>query len=222
MSHVSRPDAAAGPGGPALSRAEKLIEIVAVLLLGLTTVGTAWCGYQATVWSGASSEYARIASDEQVEAARLFGLATQTIAYDSVITAQYAAAVAGGDTELELFYRSSLVRKDFRPTLDTWVADIRAGRQPTPLADDQGYLDAQLTGYRDASAAAQENNRLGAEAGGNAAAYVSVTILLAAALFFSGVISTFRYRSARALLLAAALATLAVAGARLAGLPVSF
>lgn len=221
MSRLSPSELTAGLQDPKLSRAEKLIEIVAVLLLGLTTVGTAWCGYQATVWNGASSEYARTASDEQVEAARLFGLATQTIAYDSVITAQYAAAVAGGNTELERFYRSSLVRKGFRPTLDAWVADVRAGRQPTPLADDQGYVAAQLADYREASAAAQENNRLGAEAGANAAAYVSVTILLAAALFFAGVISTFRYRSARALLLAAALTTLAVAGARLAGLPVS-
>jgi hypothetical protein len=49
---------------------------------------------------------------------------------------------------------------------------------------------------------------------------VSVTILLAAALFFSGVTSSFSYRPARALLLAAALATLAFAASRMASLPV--
>ena len=51
---------------------------------------------------------------------------------------------------------------------------------------------------------------------------MSVTILLAVAMFFSGVVSTFRYRAARVLLLAASLATLGVAASRLASLPVLF
>jgi hypothetical protein len=47
-----------------------------------------------------------------------------------------------------------------------------------------------------------------------------VTILLAVTLFFAGVTTQFKYRPARALLLAAALATLAVAATQLADLPV--
>jgi hypothetical protein len=52
--------------------------------------------------------------------------------------------------------------------------------------------------------------------------YVAVTILLAVTLFFVGVTTSFKYRPARALLLAAALATLAGAASRLADLPVLF
>ena len=33
--------------------ADRILEILAVLLLGITTVGTAWCGYQASQWSEA-------------------------------------------------------------------------------------------------------------------------------------------------------------------------
>lgn len=210
---------AATPESPP-SRFEKIIEIVAVLLLGITTIGTAWCGYQAVQWSGASSDHAQAASDKHVEAARLFGLATQKVAYDSMITAQYAEAVSTGNIKLQEFYRSTLVRKDFLPILDAWQAEVKAGKAPTPLADDPDYVAAQLADYRKVVASAAEDARQSAAAGSTASAYVSVTILLAAALFFSGVISSFKYRAARALLLAAALATLAVAASRLASLPV--
>ena len=216
------PYAVTAEGTEPPSRFDKIIEIVAVLLLGITTVGTAWCGFQSVQWSGASSSHAQAASDKHVEAARLFGLATQTIAYDSGITAKYAQAASAGDTELQDFYRKSLVRKDFLPVLDAWEAEVKAGRNPTPLADDTDYLASQLAGYQAMIASAEEETRQGIEAGTVASTYVSVTILLAAALFFSGVISSFKYRAARALLLAAALTALGVAASRLASLPVLF
>src|SRR6478736_5404153 len=55
----------------------EVLEIIAVLILGITTVGTAWCGYQASQWNGAQSDLARESSEDRVEAGRLFGLATQ-------------------------------------------------------------------------------------------------------------------------------------------------
>lgn len=206
--------------GPEPTRFEKIIEVVAVLLLGLTTIGTAWCGFQSVKWSGASSDYSQAASDKHIEGARLFGLATQTLAYDASITAQYAQAISAGDKRLQQFILDTLVRQDFRPTLESWQAEISAGGSPTPLAENQEYIDAQLAGYRKVIAEAEGDSRRSRDAGSTASAYVSVTILLAAALFFSGVISSFRYRAARALLLAGALATLGIAASRLASLPV--
>jgi hypothetical protein len=223
-------DTSSGPGllgltsrsGPEPSRFDKMIEVVAVLLLGLTTVGTAWCGFQSVRWSGASAEYSQSASDQHVEAARLFGLATQTLAYDASVTGQYAEAMSAGDTELATFILESLVRADFRPTLESWRDEVAAGGSPAPLVENQEYVDTQLAPFQAAIADAEEDARKGREAGSNAATYISVTILLAAALFFTGVISSFRFWAARALLLAAALATLGVAASRLASLPVLF
>ena len=117
-------------------------------------------------------------------------------------------------------YRTPEELAEFLPTLDAWTAEVKAGQQPTPLAEDQQYLDERLKDYRATVAAGEEETRLAAQAGATASSYVSVTILLAAALFFSGVISSFRYRAARGLLLAAALATLGFAASRMASLPV--
>jgi len=205
-----------------LPGADKLIELIAVLLLGLSTLGTAWCAYEATQWGGESSDLGRQAAQQSVENARLFGLATQTIAYDSMTVAQYAQAVSDGNTRLRAFYRESVIRPDFLPTLTRWEAQVRAGRAPVPLGQDPEYLATQLAPYEKSVAASAEISRKSEEAGTTASAYVSVTILLAVALFFSGVVSTFRYRAARVLLLAASLATLGVAASRLASLPVLF
>ena len=52
-----------------------------------------------------------------------------------------------GNTELADFYRQTLARPDFLPILDQWQAEIAAGQSPTPLTQDQDYLDALQDGY---------------------------------------------------------------------------
>jgi len=201
-------------------RSHKLLEIIAVLILGITTVGTAWCGYQASQWNGAQSDLARESSDELVEASRLFGLATQKVSYDSTIIANYAIAVQEGDDQLTEFYRKTLVRPDFTATLDKWIAEVRAGGTPTSLFEDTAYLDQQFADYQTATAKAEKATQASQAAGETANAYVLTTILLAVALFFAGVTSSFRYLPTQAFLLILALGAVAGAALRLADLPV--
>jgi len=199
---------------------ERLIEIIAVLLLGIATVGTAWCGYQSSQWNGAQTDLARESSDERVEASRLFGLATQKIAYDANIVAQYAQAVVQGDDRLAQFYRQNLVRPPFLPLLDEWQAEIAAGQAPTSLFQDQAYLDTQFGEYQKAVDSAEALSQQSQQASETSNEYVITTILLAIALFFAGVTSSFRYQPARVFLVLLAVGTVAVAAVRLADLPI--
>ncbi len=200
---------------------ERLIEIIAVLLLGIATVGTAWCGYQSSQWNGAQTDLARESSDERVEASRLFGLATQKIAYDANIVAQYAQAVVEGDDRLAQFYRQNLVRPQFLPFLDEWQAEIAAGQAPTSLFQDQEYLDTQFAEYQKAVDQAEALSQQSQQASATSDEYVITTILLAIALFFAGVTSSFRYQPARVFLVLLAVGTVAVAAVRLADLPIA-
>ena len=214
------------PPGPVVTDAEstpgyRLLEILAVLLLGITTIGTAWCGYQASQWNGVQGDLSRESSDERVEGGRLFGLASQRIAYDASTVAQYAVAAAAGDERLLQFYRDTLVRPDFRPLLDRWEQEVRSGGTPTSLFQDTVYLDQQFGEYRAATERAERATVASQEAGATADAYVVTTILLTVGLFFAGITSSFRWRPARVLLLIGALGTIAVAAARLAELPVA-
>lgn len=203
------------------SLGERLIEIVAVLLLGIATVGTAWCGYQSSQWNGAQTDLARAASDERVEASRVFGLATQKVAYDANIIAQYAQAVESGDDKLAQFYRKNLIRPAFLPTLDQWQAELQAGGTPPNLFENQDYLTSQFADYQKAVDQSEALSQQSQQASATSDEYVITTILLAIALFFAGVTSSFRYQPARVFLVLLAVGTVAVAAARLADLPIA-
>ena len=110
-------------GGAERSRQSnnRLSEMLAVLLLGIATIGTAWCGYEASRWNQDQGDLAREASDLRVEGNRQFGLATQSIVYDVNLVAQYAKAVVDGDTKLQEFFKTTLFRPAFLPVLERWT-----------------------------------------------------------------------------------------------------
>jgi hypothetical protein len=199
----------------------RLLEVLAVVLLGVATIGTAWCGYQATRWNGNENDLARQSSSLQVEAARQFGLATQTVSYDSNMIGQYANAVANDNSDLRRFYRETLIRRELIPLLDRWEQQIAAGTSPTNLLDDPDYLDTQLGAYRATSAKAQDVSVQAQEAGDEADDYVLTTLILASALFFAGLTTSFRVRFARVLLLGGSALLIAYAASRLVQLDVA-
>ena len=195
--------------------------MIAVILLGIATVSTAWSGYQASRWNQEQSDIAREASDLRIEANRQFGLATQTIVYDANLVTQYAKAVSDGDTHLQDFYKSTLFRADFLPVLERWQSAVRSGQTPPRLLEDRDYLDAQLAPYQETQAKAEAKDIESKDAGQNGDDYVLLTLLLAAALFFAGVTTSFKLELARLVLLGLSSVLLAYCISQIATLPVS-
>ena len=200
---------------------QRLTEMIAVVLLGIATIGTAWCGYQSSRWNAEQQDLSRRASDERVEANRQFGLGLQTVQYDANLIAQYAQAVVAGETRLQAFYRNSLVRPEFLPILDAWEAAVANGESPGNLLTDEAYLEDQLSGFEDAQASAEASDLESQEAGENGDEYVLMTLLLATALFFAGVTTSFKFFPARLVLLASASITIAYAISRITSLPIA-
>jgi hypothetical protein len=86
---------------------------------------------------------------------------------------------------------------------------------------DPEYLDSLRSTYLQAQEQADQAAKDAQQAGDYSQQYVLNTIVLAVALFFAGVTSSFRYQPARALLIVLALATLAFAASRVADLPIA-
>jgi hypothetical protein len=202
-------------------RGNRLLEVLAVALLGVATIGSVWCGYQATRWNGEESDLARQGSTLQVEAARQFGLATQVVSYDTNTISQYANAAAADNTALQAFYRETLIRPEFLPILERWEQQVAAGSTPENLLDDQDYLDTQLAPYRETQARAEALSLEAQEAGDEADDYVLTTLILASALFFAGLTTSLRVRFARLLLLGGASLLIAYAATRLVDLSIA-
>ena len=207
--------------GTTKRRESRFLEVLAVLLLGVATIGSAWCGYQATRWNGDENDLARQSTGLQVEAARQFGLATQVVSYDSNMLSQYANAVASQNTNLQRFYRETLIRPALIPLVDHWEQQVATGQTPQNLLDDQDYLDTQLSGYRQTSAKATDLSLQAQQAGDEADDYVLTTLILASALFFAGLTTSFRVRFAQLVLLSGAALLIAYAASRLVELNVT-
>jgi hypothetical protein len=199
----------------------RLLEVVAVAFLGVATIGSAWCGYQATRWNGEEGDLARESATLQVEAARQFGLATQTVSYDSNTISQYANAAAAHNDDLMRFYRETLVRPEFLPVLNRWEQQLAAGASPDNLLEDEEYLDSQLDPFRETEARAEALSAEAQRAGNEADDYVLTTLILASALFFAGLTTSFRVRFARLLLLGGASLLIAYAASRLVDLRIA-
>ena len=200
---------------------DRLLEVIAVVLLAVSTLGTAWSGYQASQWSGVQSEDNQQETNHRLEANRQFARATQTFTYDSSVIAFYAQAVQAKNTGLAAFYRSTMARKGLLPFLDKWEATVRAGGTPTPLLEDPQYVNAQSSGFTAEQDAAEKAARAAQQAAQRAQSYTLNTIVLAVALFFAGVTSSFRYRSVRTMLIILSILTLSFAATRLADLPIA-
>lgn len=81
----------------------KTREIVAVLLLSVTAVLTAWTGFQASKWAGAMSISFSQASSARIEAARLDGVANRKTSIQVELFVQWLEAYQTGDDQLADF-----------------------------------------------------------------------------------------------------------------------
>lgn len=199
----------------------RILEVVTVLLLALSTVGSAWSAFQVSRWNGIETDEARISAAARIDASRQYALATQLVAYDSAVVAQYARAVVDDSAELQQFLRETLVRPGFLPILEEWQAEVDAGRFPANLLEDDEYLGDLFADSRESDAVAAAATTRSEEAGSYADEYIMLTLFFASALFFAGVTASFRTRFTKMILLTAATVTLLYAGYQLAGFPVA-
>jgi hypothetical protein len=205
---------------PKKRKSFRLLEGLAVVMLAAATVGSAWCAYQASQWNGEESRLTAVASDERTDAARLFGLATQRVSYDATSVAFYAQARVAGDERLTQFYRSALISERFLPVLERWEDAVDAGQTPPRLTEEEEYMTDQFAEYYLAIDSAEAATTAASAAGDHAEDFILGTLLLAIALFFAGVTTSFSTRGVRFILLAGAAASIAYAGVHLSDLPV--
>ena len=165
-----------------MSRRERILELCAVLLLSVSTLATAWSGYQAARWSGEQSQHYAMASTARIRAQQQSTLAGQLRIDDLLNFNGWLDAKQSGNRRLAAVYEHRF-RPEFVPVFHAWQAQTKI---PGPTFMPQ-YRPAALVraGVYDARA-----DRLFAE-GGDAKnsddRYILSTVFFAAVLFFSGI-----------------------------------
>jgi len=198
------------------------MELITIVLLALATLGAAWCAYQVTRWNSEEASAARDSTNARIDASRQFSLATQRVAYDASTIAQYAQAYAAGDQKLLDFIRTNLVRPDFAPILSQWEQQLQSGGSvDANLFQNPTYVQQQFAAANEDDATAAAATAVSEDANENGDAYTLTTLLMASALFLTGITTSFRTNMVRIILLGLAALTLSYAAARLLTLPVA-
>ena len=178
------------------------VDIVVVVLLGLSSGLATWAGYQAGQWSNLQAESGVIVEDLQQAADRATILGYQDRQVDISLFMAWLEAEKRGETDLADFYEARFVTH-FRPDFDAWQATdpfsnpaapldpFRMPEYAVPSLQAAAAFDERATEV----AAAREEFRRQADA------YIFLTVLTAVVLFFGGVATKIEKRQAQIALL---------------------
>ena len=200
-----------------------MFEPVALVLLSLATVGTAWCSFQAAVWGGVSQ---RITNQSMVAGRHAVASELQSFQLklaDVMLFSQYVNARASSNETLARFYADRF-RDEAKVAFDAWVATRPFENSNAPAHPFVGdlYQPRLLAATK---LAEDESQRLWVEAGNagrTSRSYVLITVLLACALFCGGTAAKFEQLWIRRAVLALGLAAFLFAAGRLILLPMRF
>jgi hypothetical protein len=207
-------------GGP--ERFERLLELGAVVLLSLTTLATAWSGYQAARWSGEQSQHYARASATRIKAQQQATAAGQLRIDDLLNFNGWLDARRAGNQRLAGVYERRF-RPAFVPAFRAWLAQqpfTNPRAVPGPLYMPQ-YRPVELTRAAALDDQADELYQEGTAAKTNDDHYILSTVFFAAVLFFAGISLRLEWRPLRIVVLALAGAMLLCGAAFVLTLPVA-
>ena len=198
-----------------------MFEPVALVLLSLATVGTAWCSFQAAVWSGVSQRTMNLSAVAGRRAAASELQSYQFKLADVILFSQFINARASSNETLARFY-SERFRDEAKTAFDAWMASrpFENTNAPAHPFVTSLYQPRLLEEARQAEAESQRLWQEAGEAGRSPRGYVLITVLLASALFCGGTASKFEGKWIRRAVLALGLAAFVFAALRLVLLPI--
>lgn len=166
---------------PRRRRFRRIVDVTTVVVLSITAVLTAWCGFEASKWGGEMSIAFSQASSARVQAAAAESEAQAARQYDLTIYTEWVLAEHSGDASLTRFIEQRF-SPQFAVAFDAWTVGGRHARGPAAMEEYvlPGSVEAEkLVAKADAkfSDALVFNQR-----GDN---YSLMTVLFALVLFFA-------------------------------------
>jgi hypothetical protein len=157
-----------------------LREVGVVVILSLTAVLTAWCGFESSKWGGEMSIAFSQASSARIQAASADGEARTARSFDLTIYANWVNAVADRNQRLA-DYIAARFTPEFRVAYDDWEAHGRA--LPSPFKE-PSYVPPGTAKAAELNARANAKFQSALENNARGDRYSLLTVLFALVLFF--------------------------------------
>ena len=192
-------------------------ETIVVIVLSVTAVLTAWCGFESSKWGGEMSIAFSKASSARIEAARQTGIANAARQADLSIWGVYVQARAQGDAALARYVEQRFT-DHFRVAYNAWITQGEPTSGPFRMAEyvPPGTAEAVAADQRADSrfADALEFNQRGDD-------YSLLTVLFALILFFAAASTRLGRSRSQWILIGLAITCLIAAAIVLATFPIN-
>ncbi len=176
---------------------DKIIEIIATVILALASLLAAWSGYQASAWASKQATLALTVGRIRLESTRALTKGGQNQIVDVIVFTQWLEAANRKDQALADYYRARF-RDEFKPAFEAWLKLDPANNPDahTPFSMPE-YAPEQFAIAGRLEAEADQAAERFQFANDISTSYVRNTLFIAIALFFGGIASRFDYRPVR-------------------------
>jgi hypothetical protein len=182
----------------ATMRSERVMELVATLLLALATLGIAWSGYQGARWSGKQAEEYSASNAARAHANRVATAGAQDRTQDLLNFNRWLEVTTDGNQQLADLYQRRF-RPEFLPAFQAWLATDplhNPDAESSPLREPQ-YRVANLERSNELQKQGDIHFEEARRATDHTDNYVLTTVFFATVLFFAGISMRFTWRSMR-------------------------
>jgi len=155
-------------------------EVAVVVILSMTAVLTAWCGFQSSKWGGEMSIAFSQASSARIQSAVAEGESRTARQFDLTIYSAWIEAKADDNTALA-DYVAARFTPEFRVAFDDWEASGRALAGPFKEAS---YVPPGTERAQELSDRADERFQAALDNNAQGDRYSLLTVLFALVLFF--------------------------------------
>ena len=169
-------------------RFDRWVEFFGALVLSAATVATAWCAYQAALWSGDESKFYFEASAAQVDAAQTEDRGLQRAGFHISLFVEYIAALSQDNQVLADFLYQRFP-PELKAATDAWLAEDPFNNPDAPSSPfkmPEYLLPEQIAAEQMGQLAVEKFTEAG-QADEQADKYVLLTVIFAMVLFFSGI-----------------------------------
>ncbi|MFO0970256.1 MAG: hypothetical protein U0793_32305 [Gemmataceae bacterium] len=173
-------------------------EMACAVLLALSTMASAWCAYQATLWGGVQTFRLAAVARTGREATRLHVEALQLRAFDAQMLIALLETKGRGDEKTAAFLQERF-RPEAKRAVDAWLAtdpftNPKAPKAPFQMAQ---YVQSELLEATRCEQESATHQAAAEHANENSDTYVLLTVLFATVLFFGGIGATLDSRRLR-------------------------
>ena len=163
------------------SRLALVADILTIFVLSVTAVVTAWCGFQASKWSGEMSIAFSQASTARVQASNAEGMARDAKQLDLSLYTEYVLAQVDNKPALADFVQARF-SPELRKAFNAWVAGGRTATGPFAMPE---YVPPGTNEAIELSKRADERFALGLINNQRGDNYSLLTVLFALVLFLA-------------------------------------